>query len=143
MPDERTFVDTNIVVYAHDRSAGRKQEVASSLVDGLWTSGLGCLSVQVLQELFVTLTRKVPQPLSHDTAIELVTDFSRWDVHAPTAQDVIAAATVQRRHRLSFWDAMIIQSATALGCSVLYSEDLKSGQRYDGLTVVNPLATAS
>ncbi len=132
------FVDTNILVYANDRSSGRKCATAQSLITDLWDSGTGCLSVQVLQELFVTLTRKIPAPLDVGAASLLVSDLSRWQVHAPGSSDVIAAVDVHRRFGVSFWDAMVIHSAGVMGCDVLYTEDLSSGQVYDGVRVLNP-----
>jgi predicted nucleic acid-binding protein len=85
------FVDANVLVYAHDGSAGDKRTRARELVQELWNSGEGCLSVQVLQELFVALTRHVPRPLDVDGAAVTVSDFSAWRTHAPTASDVMAA----------------------------------------------------
>ncbi|MCZ7588155.1 MAG: PIN domain-containing protein [Gaiella sp.] len=138
--DGRSFVDTNTLVYAHDTSAGPKREVATALVEDLWESGHGCVSIQVLQELFVTLTRKLPRPVDTDTAEKAVEDFSTWTVHVPGADDVIAAIQLHNRNRISFWDAMIVRSAVALGCDTLLSEDLNAGQRYDGVLVVDPFA---
>lgn len=136
---ERHFVDTNLFVYAYDESAGRKREVALELIAGLWESRMGCASVQVLQELFVNLTRKVPRPLSAREAASLVQDISAWTVHSPGPADVLSAIELHERAGVSFWDAMILTSARTLGCRVLYSEDLNAGQSYDGVRVVNPM----
>lgn len=135
---ERYFVDTNLFVYAHDESAGHQREVARDLISGLWESRSGCASVQVLQELFVNLTRKVPKPLSAREAAALIEDLSAWTVHSPGVRDVLYAIELHERIGVSFWDAMILTSATSLGCRVLYSEDLSAGQTYDGVLVVNP-----
>lgn len=141
MSDEgrRIFVDTNILVYAHDRSAGEKHAMARDLIRSLWESGSGCLSIQVLQEFFVIITRKVPRPLAPTAAAEILADLSTWDVHSPTADDVLAAVQWSERYGISFWDAMILISAGALRCEVVLSEDLNAGQRYGGAQVVNPL----
>lgn len=139
----RRFVDSNLFVYAHDASAGRKREVARDLIAGLWESRSGCLSVQVLQELFVNLTRKVPKPLPARDAATLVEDLSAWRVHSPGPRDVLAAIEFHEKTGVSFWDAMILTSARSLGCRVLYSEDLNAGQSYDGVLVVNPFETAA
>ena len=104
---------------------------------GVWPR---LVSIQVLQELFVTLTRKLPRPLDGDAAESAVEDFALWTVHAPAAGDVLAAIRLHDRHRIPFWDAMIVRSAAQLGCDVLYSEDLSAGQRYDGVLVVDPFA---
>lgn len=138
MSAERCFVDTNVLVYAYDGTAGPKHETARSLVGGLWETGEGCLSIQVLQEFFVTVTRKVPRPLSADTAAQAVADLGRWRVHSPATTDVLAAIDLHRRESVSFWDAMVIHSAAVLGCSSLRSEDLNHGQRYGGVIVRNP-----
>ena len=122
--DGRAFVDTNVLVYAHDTSAGAKRSAAAVLVAELWESGHGCVSIQVLQELFVTLTRRLPRPLDAHPAKDAVEGFARWTVHAPGAEDVLAAIDLHERHRMSFWDAMIVRSAAALGCETLLSEDL-------------------
>ncbi|HUY45807.1 MAG TPA: PIN domain-containing protein [Streptosporangiaceae bacterium] len=138
MSDNRSFVDTNILVYAHDETAGEKRDRARSLLAELWESGDGCLSVQVLQEFFVTVTRKVPKPLDAVSAAAIIADLSHWRVHSPGSDDVLNAIDSHRRHDISFWDAMIICSAASLGCGTLFSEDLNPEQRYDGVRVRNP-----
>jgi predicted nucleic acid-binding protein len=110
------------------------------LLEDLWESGLGCVSVQTLQEFYVNITRKVARPLPPATAAEIIADFEHWTVHAPQVSDVVAAIEIQQRHRLSFWDAMILHSAAQLGCAQVWSEDLQAGRDYDGLRVVNPFA---
>ena len=136
----REFVDSNVVVYAHDSSAGAKAERARSLIQELWSSGRGCLSVQVLQEFFVTVTRKVPQPLESGRAGQVVADLARWRVHAPQPEDVLEAIEIHRRRRISLWDALIVQSALQLGCAVVWSEDLSPGRVHPGVLVKNPFA---
>ncbi|MGD0373491.1 MAG: PIN domain-containing protein [Streptosporangiaceae bacterium] len=138
MSDNRSFVDTNVLVYAHDGTAGRKQEQARAVLAELWESGAGCISVQVLQEFFVTVTRKVPKPLDAVSAAAIIADLSHWRVHSPGSDDVLNAIDSRRRHDISFWDAMIICSAASLGCRTLFSEDLNPEQRYDGVQVRNP-----
>jgi len=138
MSDNRSFVDTNILVYAHDETAGQKRERARSILAELWASGEGCLSVQVLQEFFVTVTRKVPKPLDAVSAAAIITDLSHWRVHSPGSNDVLSAIDSHRRQDISFWDAMIVCSAASLGCGRLYSEDLNPGQLYEGVRVRNP-----
>jgi predicted nucleic acid-binding protein len=134
----REFVDTNVFVYADDPSAGAKRNQALQLIERLWTSRGGCLSVQILQEFFVTVTRNVPKPMAPDAAEERVRDLSRWTVFAPRASDVLGAIALARRHKISFWDAMIIESAAQLGCAVIWSEDLQDGVKIRGLQVRNP-----
>ncbi|MGB9661162.1 MAG: PIN domain-containing protein [Moorellaceae bacterium] len=132
------FVDTNVLVYAHDTSAGEKHTRAKALLTELWSAGSGCLSVQVLQEFYVTVTQKVRKPLAPETASQIIEYLSNWRVHTPEVDDVLEAIRIHRRYGISFWDAMIIRSAEALGNKVIWSEDLNSGQCYGGLKVVNP-----
>lgn len=133
------FVDTNLFIYAHDLTAGQKRERARTLISSLWESREGCVSVQVLQELFVNLTRKVPKPLSSREAANLISDISRWRIHAPQPADVLSAIELHSQVDVSFRDAMILTSARALGCNILYSEDLDPGQTYGGVLVLDPL----
>jgi predicted nucleic acid-binding protein len=138
MSGNRRFVDTNILLYAHDVSAGTKRDEARTLVEQLWESREGCLSVQVLQEFFVNVTRKIARPLDAETAKEVVADLSHWHAHVPAADDVLGAIGIHQRTGISFWDAMIVRSAAEMGCAVLYSEDLNAGQEYSGVRVENP-----
>ncbi len=132
------FCDTNIIVYAYDLSAGEKRTYARQLLERLWASGYGVLSVQVLQELFVSLTRKLPTPLSTADARVVVSDFSTWRVVEPTNRDVLEAIDFSTRWSLAFWDAMILVTAQKGGATVLWSEDLNDGQAFDGTVVHNP-----
>jgi predicted nucleic acid-binding protein len=134
----REFLDTNVLVYAHDTSAGDKHVVARELLTKLWSGGHGCLSIQVLQEFYTTITRKVRQPLDRETAQQRVVNLSRWLVHSPTSTDVVAAIQLHHSLAVSFWDAMIIVSARRLGCTVLWSEDMNDGQTIEGVGVRNP-----
>lgn len=140
MSDEfaRQFVDTNILVYAYDISAGVKHELAESVLQSLWESRNGCLSIQVLQEFYVTVTRKILQPLSSAQALQIVTDLGSWRIHKPDVEDVIGAIQLQGRYDLSFWDAMVVHSANQLGCHILWSEDLNTGQVYQQARVQSP-----
>ncbi len=137
-PREATFLDTNILVYAFDRSAGQKHDRAVQLIEGCWENESGCLSLQVLQEFFVTVTRKIAAPLDHGTARQIVADLAQWRLHAPQASDLLQAIDLQRDYQLSFWDVQIVQSAASLGCKQLLSEDLSHGQVYGEVRVVNP-----
>jgi predicted nucleic acid-binding protein len=134
----RSFVDTNVLVYAYDVSAGRKHDLARDLITELWDSRTGCISVQVLQELFVVLTQKVGQPMDAEGAQAIVSDLSTWAVCAPDAADVLEAIALNRQASVSFWDAMIVSCAAKLGCDTLYSEDLSHEETYAGVRVVNP-----
>lgn len=132
------FIDTNVLIYAHDFSAGLKHIRASQLLEELWGNHRGCLSVQVMQEFFVNITRKVAKPLSSDVAAQHIADLGNWRVHLAEVQDVLGAIEIQKRNQLSFWDAMIVRSAVQLDCALIWSEDLNPGQIYEGVQVVNP-----
>lgn len=137
-PRDLQFIDTNVLIYAHDRSAGEKHSRARDLIQELWQSGDGCLSLQVLQEFYVNVTQKVAQPLTPDLAARIIADLATWHVHRPGVQDLLDAIALQRRYTISFWDAMVVTSAILLGCQRIWSEDLNPGQLYDGVRVVNP-----
>jgi predicted nucleic acid-binding protein len=132
------FIDSNILVYAFDRSAGNKHFLASDLVKTCWQNENGCLSLQVLVEFFFTVTRKITAPLNQQTARQIVADLAHWRLHTPLASDLLQAIDFQHTYQLAFWDAQIVQSATCLGCKMLYSEDLNHGQVYAEIKVVNP-----
>jgi predicted nucleic acid-binding protein len=136
------FCDTNIILYAYDTSAGAKREQARALLLRLWDSGEGVISIQVLQELFVNLTRKIVPSLTISDAREIVADMATWQVVAPTSADVLEAIDGSARWQVSFWDAMVLTTARKAGASVIWSEDLNDGQAYDGLVVRNPFAGA-
>ncbi|MCL2780483.1 MAG: PIN domain-containing protein [Actinomycetia bacterium] len=134
------FVDTNVLLYAYDASAGARHERALALVSRLGRARTGVLSVQVLQEFYVNAVGKIAEPLTPEAARERLRVLSRWTVHAPLAHDVLAAAELAARYQLSFWDAMIVRSASASGCDTLWTEDLNAGQRIAGVAIRNPFA---
>jgi predicted nucleic acid-binding protein len=136
----REFVDANILVYAFDASAGKKRIAAEQLLASLWETGTGCLSVQVLQEFFVTVTRKVADPLSVDEAADRIREFTTWKVFAPAADDVLAAIALHKQAKVSFWDAMVVQAAAESGCDTLWTEDLNDGQVLRGVRIRDPFA---
>ena len=137
----REFVDAPVLVYAFDSSAGVKHATARRLLERLWESGIGCLSVQVLQEFFVTVTRKVAAPLSADEAADRIREFAMWKVFAPTAADVLGAIEIQKHAQVGFWDAMIVRATAESGCDVLWTEDLNDGQLRRGVRVQDPSVT--
>ena len=132
------FVDTNVIVYAHDTSAGDKRCRAGELIIRLGRSRSGLVSVQVLMELVATLNRKIRKPLPLSAVVEIVDDLSTWRVHEPTAEDVSAAVRIAQRYTISTWDAMVVHAAASLGAEVLWTEDLNHGQIYEGVPVRNP-----
>ncbi|HLB87068.1 MAG TPA: PIN domain-containing protein [Terriglobales bacterium] len=136
---DKYFLDTNILVYAHDRSAGAKHKRARAVVEQLWHSGQGVLSTQVLQELCVNLRRKATRPLPIEETRRLIQDYLSWEVVVNSPGSVVQALDLEARYRISFWDALILHAAEMAGATVLYSEDLAAGQSYGSIRVINPL----
>lgn len=134
-----SFVDTNILVYAHDLDAGDRHRRSRELVEALWESGEGMLSLQVLQEFYVTVTRKIPSPLPPARARALIEPYLTWHVEILPREAVLRASEIQERHKLSFRDAMIITAAEEAGAERLYTENLNDGQLVEGIRIVNPL----
>lgn len=132
------FVDSNVVLYAHDVSADDKYEIAQELLRRLTEQKIGAASIQVLQEFYVNARRKLRVPISAYRAQHQLRSLSTWSIHEPTTRDVQAAAELAETAQLTFWDAMIVTSAAALGCKVLWSEDLNHGQVIGGVEIRNP-----
>jgi predicted nucleic acid-binding protein len=136
----RYFVDTNILMYAHDGSAGAKHKRAKALVENLWRDRSGVVSTQVLQELCVNLRRKARRPLNLKATREIISDYLTWRVVVNNAESALEALDLEERYRISFWDALVIQAAQRAGAELIYSEDLSDGQEYGAVRVVNPFA---
>ena len=130
------FVDTNVLVYADDRSAGVKRDRARELIRRALRDGRARLSTQVLAEYFAVATRKLG--LASATARRRVEIYAALSVFRPAVDDLLAAIDLHRLHGLSIWDALVVRSARASGCRVLYSEDLQHGQSFDGVQVIDP-----
>jgi predicted nucleic acid-binding protein len=135
---DRTFVDTNVLIYAHDVDAGRKHDVARAVLRDLWTERAGVLSTQVLQEFYVNATRKLRKPLTRQAARSVVETYAAWCVDGITPADVSAAFQIEDRARIGFWDALIVAVAIRSGARRVLSEDLNAGQTIAGLTIHNP-----
>ena len=133
------FVDSNILIYAHDLDAGVKRERAAAKLRELWDSGTGRLSVQVLQEFYVNVTQKLATPIARSTAREVVKTYGVWVRHATTVETVARAAEISELAGISFWDALIVAAAEEVDADELLSEDLNDGQVIAGIRVVNPL----
>lgn len=137
------FVDSNVVLYAYDPSAGQRHDRANELLNRLWRAREGALSVQVLQEFYVNAVRKLPQPMTPEQARTRLRSLGRWSVHSPLAADVLAATTISEENTISFWDALIVRSAAQLGCTTLWTEDLNDGQTIAGVLIRNPFTAAT
>jgi len=134
----RSFFDTNVLLYADDKSSPVKQRRAQELIGQHRRDRTGVLSIQILQEYFAGVTRK----LRVDTAtarrqVELLAEF---DVVVPDVPDVLAAIDLHRLHQFSFWDGLVLHSAQQAGCRVLLTEDFQTGRTFDGVLIVNPFA---
>jgi len=137
---ELTFVDTNVLAYAHDSSEQTRRPVAEALLEQLWRSRAGILSTQVLSEFYVVATRKFDPPMPRREARDVVDAYAAWPVMQVDASLILAASALEERHQLSFWDALIIEAARRGGARRLVSEDLQAGRRIAGLLIENPFA---
>lgn len=135
----KTFVDTNVLIYAHDRDAGQKHEIAKRVLRELWSEREGVLSMQVLQEFYVNVTRKIASPLPKATARAIIESYRNWCTQT-TVEEISAAFRIEDEARLGFWDALVVASASSSGATRLISEDLNSGQTILGVRVENPFA---
>lgn len=133
---DRSFFDTNVLVYADDKATLAKQRRAIELVAEHRRAGTGVLSSQVLQEYFVTVTRKLHvEAKIARRKVELLAEF---DLVVPGLDDILAAIDLHRLHGFSFWDALVLRAAKESACTILYSEDLQPGRVIDGVQIVNP-----
>ncbi len=137
------FVDTNILVYAFSGDHVLRSPIAQNLVRELTRSGGPHTSAQVLQELFVTLTRKVARPFAADQALRYVDEIALWPVFAIDDKAVREAIQLSARASLSYWDALIVVAAARSGAGTLFTEDLQHGQKILGVEIVNPFLGAA
>jgi len=139
---DKTFIDTNVLIYAHDIDANAKHKIAKEVLQELWSERTGVLSAQVLQEFYVNVTRKIPSPLSKDLARLVVSSYAIWCLET-TPTEILAAFRIEDESRIGFWDALIVSCAAKLGATRILSEDLNAGQRIAGILVVNPFVGIS
>lgn len=132
----REFLDTNVLIYAHDARDPRKQERARDLIRRLLRERRGVLSLQVLQEFFAAATRKLE--MSSDDARRRIVQYARFDVVTLGVADLLAAIDLHRLHNLSFWDALVVRAALNGACTTLHTEDMQSGFTVEALTIRNP-----
>jgi predicted nucleic acid-binding protein len=138
--DHLTFIDTNVLVYAHDRSESRKQPLAQALLDDLWRTRSGVISTQVLQEFYVVATRKFGPPMRRGAAREIVALYGSWPTVQVDVALILAASQLEERHGFSFWDALVVEAARRGGATRLLTEDLQAGRRIGGVSIENPFA---
>jgi predicted nucleic acid-binding protein len=137
MPD-RVFVDTNILIYAHDLDAGTKHEISRRIVVELWEKRSGALSTQVLQEFYINITKKIAAPLAPATARNIISTYFSWRVEEIHPDSILQASEISEKHNLSFWDALIVVAARAANAAAILTEDLNAGQVIEGIVVNNP-----
>jgi predicted nucleic acid-binding protein len=135
----KTFVDTNVLIYAHDVDARKKHEIARGVLRQLWSERTGALSPQVLQEFYVNVTRKIASPLSKPSARAVVDSYVVWCVDT-TPADISAAFRIEDEAGIGFWDALILAAARKAGADRLLTEDLNSGQVIAGVRIENPFS---
>jgi len=136
---KKTFVDTNVLIYAHDNDAGSKHQIAKAVLSELWTERTGVLSMQVLQEFYVNVTRKIASPLPKDSARLVVKAYTIWCMET-TPTEIASAFLIEDEYRIGFWDALIVSAAAKSGAARILSEDLNAGQRISGVLIENPFA---
>ncbi len=132
------FVDTNLLVYAYDSSAGKKWKTSLEVLSLLWTHRTGVISTQVIQELFVSLTQKVKNPIRPEMAKEIIFDLVQWPLVVNDGKNILRAIDLQIKYHLSFWDSLILQAAITSKSEFLLSEDFQDGQVIESVTIVNP-----
>lgn len=135
----KSFVDTNVLIYAHDVDAKAKHEIAKTVLRELWSSRTGVLSMQVLQEFYVNVTRKITTPLPKDKARLVVNTYAIWCTET-TPAEITAAFRIEDEAKIGFWDALIVASASKCGAARIISEDLNAQQSIAGIRVENPFA---
>jgi predicted nucleic acid-binding protein len=134
----KVFVDSNILIYAHDSDAGARQRRAADCLRELWDTHAGRLSTQVLQEFYVNVTQKIKPPLSKSSAREVIRNYTPWVQSLIAPGTVVRASEIGEIWRLSFWDSMILATAEQNQAAQLLSEDLKHGEVIAGVKIVNP-----
>jgi predicted nucleic acid-binding protein len=132
----RSFFDTNVLIYADDKADPAKQQRALELLAEHRRGRTGVVSLQVLQEYFVTVTRKLQ--VDARVARRKVELLAEFDVAAPEVADILAAIDLHRLHGFSFWDGLILRAAKQSGCNVVFSEDMQEAREIDGVRIVNP-----
>ena len=139
---DRIFVDTNVLVYSRDTSESQKQPIAMDWMKHLWNIRSGRLSYQVLQEYYVTVTEKLRPGLDKESARRELRTFFSWRPIPVDNRIMEGAWNVQDKHKLSWWDALIVSTAQISDCSYLLSEDFQEGMKFGNLTVINPFHTS-
>jgi predicted nucleic acid-binding protein len=137
----KIFVDTNILIYAHDLDAGARHDIAARAIEELWENENGVMSTQVLQEFYVNVTKKINKPLSRSRARGIIENYLSWHIEINEADTVLKASEIEERHLLSFWDALIVAAACQAKVDKILTENLNHGQNIEGILIENPFIT--
>jgi predicted nucleic acid-binding protein len=140
--EPRTFVDTNVLLYAYDAAEVGKQPIARETLDRLWRGRAGTLSTQVLQEFYNAATRKLDPPVRRAEAREIIDLYTAWPVVTLDPTLILAATRLEEVHQLSYWDALIVEAARVVGAERLLTEDLQHGRTIEGVRIDNPFLPA-
>ena len=135
---DKTFIDTNILIYAHDKDAGQKYLISSKIIRDLWEHRTGIISTQILQEFYVNVTRKIANPIPKPRVREIIESYMAWHVELNDVVTLLAASEIEERHQLSFWDALVVAAASNAKADRLITEDLNHGQTIEGIMIHNP-----
>jgi predicted nucleic acid-binding protein len=138
MGGDKIFVDTNILVYSHDVDAEQKHQIAQNILLELWKNRNGALSVQVLQEFYVTMTRKVLHPIPPNSVRNIIRDYFIWHIEINDLNSILIASRIGEDYKISFWDALIVAAALKAKADKILTEDLQAGQIIEGIPIENP-----
>lgn len=135
---DKVFLDTNILIYAHDIDAGKKHDVALSILKTIWEEETGIISTQVIQEFYVNVTRKIPNPITPVQARGIILNYFSWQVEPVEPHTILSASEIEEKHILSFWDSLIIATASQSEADKILTEDLNHGHTIEGVLIENP-----
>ena len=141
--EHTTFIDTNVLLYAHDATESVKQPIARALLEQLWAERRGSLSTQILQEFYNVATRKLALPMTRAEARQIIDLYSSWPVVVINPPLILTATRVEEEHQLSFWDALVIEAARVAGAKRVLTEDMQNGRVIEGVQIENPFAPSS
>ncbi|MBW2491963.1 MAG: PIN domain-containing protein [Deltaproteobacteria bacterium] len=135
---DKIFLDTNVLIYAHDVDAGPKHDLAMSIIERIWEDKTGIISTQVLQEFYVNVTRKIPNPIAPVMARGIILNYFSWHLETIEPHTILFASEIEERHVLSFWDSLVVATASQSNAEKILTEDLNHGQVIEGVFIENP-----
>jgi predicted nucleic acid-binding protein len=134
----KIFIDTNVLIYAHDLDAGKKQTIAVKIIKDIWESKNGVISPQVLQEFYINVTKKILKTISPMEAREIIRSYMSWEITENYPTSILRASEIEEKYRISFWDALIVVAAYSAKVDKILTEDLNAGQMIEGIFIENP-----